>query len=270
MGLRRLARLDENLWLGRGSGFCGRRGRSCRDPVEQLREFPVGQVGRIPGDDHGPLLARPAAGPKREQVLPVKRSQGFRGTENRPSERMVAVCRGVDQYVGQCRRLIVGPRDLLDHDTTLDLQVLGPEARTAHEVGQEICRVEGALAANADVKGDVIGCRVRVQLRPQPVCGAVDVVRAREALPSFEHSVLEEMSHAVLFSVLYPGAGVERDQDRNRSRSRGGDPDDRHTALVLDGGDGCDWRTLSSRAIPPSGVIPAAQRAGKKPATQSV
>ena len=63
------------------------------------------------------------------------------GPEHGPAERVIAERRAVDQVLGEHRRLVVGARDLLDHDAALAVELLGVDLRPSDEVGQQIDRL---------------------------------------------------------------------------------------------------------------------------------
>ena len=97
------------------------------------------------------------------------------GAEHGAPERVLAERGLVDQVLGDGRRLVVGARDLLDHDAALAVELLGVELRAADEVGQQVDRLERDLGAAGDVEGDEVVARVGVELRAHPLGRLVDL-----------------------------------------------------------------------------------------------
>ena len=126
----------------------------------------------------------------------------------------------IEQLVRDRRRLVVGARDLLDHDTALAIQLLGVEAGASDEIAQEVDRRHRGLRPARDVKGHEIVRRVGVQLRAQPLRRLVHVAVGGVLLAALEDQVLEEVRHPVLLGALGAGARVEGDQCRKRPRAR--------------------------------------------------
>ena len=125
----------------------------------------------------------------------------------------------VDQVLGHHRRLVVGPRDLLNDDAALAVELIAVDPRAGHEVGQQVGRLERPLGSRGDVKRDEVVARVRVQNGPDALGALVDLLVGGVLLAALEHEVLEEMRHPVLLGALGPGARVEGDQDRGRARA---------------------------------------------------
>ena len=116
----------------------GQRGKA-REALLQLRL--VGQVLEVADQERAAVRARPAALAKRHDSLAREAAQVLLGPEHRTSQRVIAEGRAVDQVLGDRRRLVVGAVDLLDHDAALAVELLGVQARTADEVGQQVDRL---------------------------------------------------------------------------------------------------------------------------------
>ena len=76
-----------------------------------------------------------------------------RGTEHGASEGMVPEGGLVDQVLGQHRRLVVRPGDLLDHHAALAVELVGVDSRTPDEVGEQVDGLRSGLRAGGDVEG---------------------------------------------------------------------------------------------------------------------
>ena len=151
----------------------------------------------------------------------------LRRSEHGPAEGVHPERGLIDQVLGDHRRLIVGARDLLHHDATLAVELVGVDRRAPHEVGQEVDRLERPLGPRRDVKGDQVVAGVGVQLRADALGGLVDVAVVRILLAALEHEVLEEVGHAVLLGALGAGTGVEGHEDRHGTRAVDRDPMER-------------------------------------------
>ena len=157
---------------------------------------------------------------------------------------MVAEGGPVDQVLGQHRRLVLGARDLLDHDAALAVELLGVDLRAPDEVGQQVDRLGRHLGPAGDVEGDEVVRRVRVEHRAHRLGRLVDLAVVVVLLPALEHQMLKKMGHSVLFRTLGPrprveghehrgGAGRQLHAVQRKAVRQGGGLDARHRALRL-------------------------------------
>ena len=85
------------------------------------------------------------------------------GPEHRPSQRVRSEHGLVNQVLGDHRRLVVRPGDLLHDDTPFAVKFVLIDAWACDEVGQQVGRLKAAGGARGDVEGDEIVARVGVQ-----------------------------------------------------------------------------------------------------------
>jgi hypothetical protein len=170
---------------------------------------------------------RPLARAEGDDGVARKHAQVVGRAQHGAPERVVAERRAVDQVLGHHRRLVVCPRDLLDDDAALAVELLGVDLGTADEVGQQVDRVARHLGAAGDVEGHEVVRRVGVQHGAHPLGGLVDLAVVVVLLATLEHQMLEEVRHPVLLRALGAGAGVEGHEDGGRACALDLDPVDR-------------------------------------------
>ena len=109
------------------------------------------------------------------------------GPQHRTPQRVVAERGFVDQVLCDHRRLIVGPRDLLDHHAALPVQLPRVDSGPSNEVGQQVGGRHRLFGAGGDVKRDQIVARVGVEHGADPLRCLVDVPIRAVLLPALEH-----------------------------------------------------------------------------------
>jgi len=72
--------------------------------------------------------------------------------------------------------------DLLNHDASLAVELLGVQPRAPDEVREQVDRLGGALGADRDVEGHQVVAGVGVQHASQPLGRLVDVLVGRISL----------------------------------------------------------------------------------------
>src|SRR5215218_9033377 len=214
----------------------------------------LGYVLEIADQERAAARAGPLAPAEREDGLAAERAQVLLGAQHRASQRVVAERGAVDEVLGHHRRLVVGARDLLDHDAALPVELFLVDLGPADEVGEEVDRLADHLRARRDVERDEVVRRVRVQDAAHPLGGLVDLAVVGVLLAALEHEVLEEVRHPVLLLALGPRAGLEGHENGHRAGAGQVDPVERQP---VGKGGGVDLRHgldgTVSRAIPLAG-----------------
>ena len=179
----------------------------------------------VADEERAAARARPLAPAEGDDRVAAERAQVLLGAEHGAPERVVAERGPVDQVLGDDRRLVVGARDLLDHDAALAVELLlrRSSGRPTKSVSRSIASPTTS-ARHGDVERDEVVRRVRVEHRAHPLGGLVDLAVVVVLLAALEHEVLEEVGHAVLLGALGARAGLERDEDGHRARAGQVDP----------------------------------------------
>src|SRR6202034_4830267 len=100
--------------------------RERGEATEELVQLSVGgQVIEVADEERATARARPAALAEGDDRLAREAAQVLLRSEHRAPQRMLAEGRAVDQVLGDRRRLVIGAIDLLDHDATLAVELLG-------------------------------------------------------------------------------------------------------------------------------------------------
>ena len=95
----------------------------------------------VADEERAAARARPLAPAEGEDRVAAERAQVLLGPEHGAPERVVAERGAVDQVLGHDGRLVVGARDLLDHDAALAVELLLVDLRAPDEVGQQVDRL---------------------------------------------------------------------------------------------------------------------------------
>ena len=206
--------------LGRGAGLA-----EVEQPVDGGEHAVVGEVaGR--GDDEvaGPVPALMERG----DVVAAHGLDGVAGAEGLAPERVL----GVEALVERGEHEVVGGvlahEDLLDDDLPLGVELVGPERRLAHDVGQQAQAGLELGHGQAQVVRRVLAARVGVHLAADGVDRHGDRA-GRPLLGAFEQEVLEEVGRAGGGLGLVTRAHGEPHADADRPGLGHALGDDAHT-----------------------------------------
>ena len=200
-------------------------GLDRREAPERLDQLLVlRHVLEVADEERAAARAGPLAPAEGEDRVAAERAQVLLRPEHGAAERVVAERGAVDQVLGDDRRLVVGARDLLDHDAALAVELLLVELRAPDEVGQQVDRLADHLGAAGDVERDEVVRRVGVEHRAHPLGRLVDLAVVVVLLAALEHEMLEEVGHPVLLRALGPRAGLEGHEHGHRAGAGQVDP----------------------------------------------
>ena len=152
MRLVGVALLDHDLRCERRGGLVGLRRGERGEAPEELADGPVlVDVLEVADDERAPAPTRPATVAEGDDRVARERAQMLLGAEHGAPERMIAERRLVDEVLGDRRRLVLVALDLLDDDAALLVELVGVDARPAHEVGEQVERLHRHLRARGDL-----------------------------------------------------------------------------------------------------------------------
>jgi hypothetical protein len=148
-----VALLDQRLRLERRGGLERAVGLDRREAPERLRELLIlGHVLEVADQERAAARARPLTAAEGEDRVAAERAQMLLRPQHGPAQRVVPERGTVDQVLGHDRGLVVGARDLLDHDAALAVELVGVDLRPPDEIGQQVDRVPDHLRPAGDVE----------------------------------------------------------------------------------------------------------------------
>ena len=152
------------------------------------------------------------------------RGDGLARSEHRSTKRMMRKERRVRKLVHHIVRRVVAHADFLEDHVAFGLDLVGPEGRTPHDVGEDVQRQLEVVVRNPHVERGVLLCGEGVHVTADGLDRGGDVGRGALSGP-LEEQVLQEMAGTELPLVFVDGTGShpEANGDRSQIRHRFGD-----------------------------------------------
>ncbi len=183
---------------------------------ERLDQLLVHDIPRACDHD---LRRMVGAGVKLLQLLHAELGHGLPGAQNRVSVGVRTPQLLVVQLEHEIVRRVVHHADLLEHDLTLEQQVLPAKQRPEDQVADDVDGFDEVLIEHARLIRGVLARGVRVERAAEHLERQRDL--ARRAVPrSLEHHVLEQMRDAHPLARLVHRSGTHPGAESNRPHSR--------------------------------------------------